>query len=369
MCGLQVICEIFLFPNYAVTSMKGLAMILRILAILLFLSSSHSLCDAQVVVGNGKAVDGVERKRSEEFDEKSGTLKSAEHRALATERTGEGLADGVEREVIVRQDNGKRTEGPERTIASNNPREFAEPVAQDMESAANSDTLFRKTTESDAKYAMVLVRNRTQSVVVFDFKWGTGTWKTRSLDPGRRRWFSWRYDEGSTVSPSFYIRWNSSSGSEVTKILARYAATSQDPDQAATYAFNTSGSRVTLSAIDGTIYPATWTRVAYFSYHSWNNGVYLSGVHVHRRMGHTGYSWNYRVRCTDVSLTSGLPCFPGQHTEGYIRAKVSGPDGGYLDTGDMRIHSGSGNKEQVWTSANPGRITTCDLWRDSWCEW
>lgn len=213
-----------------------------------------------------------------------------------------------------------------------------------------------------AKYALINIRNGTGSVISFEFKWGTSPWQSRSIDPGLSRNFWWTYPAGSTASPTFYVRRGST-----TYALRRYAADEVDPRQAAKYEFS---SPAVLRATDGEVFPGDWTRVAWFRYGNWSNGMYVNGVRVERFMGpELGYRWHYRVQIVDVSLSSGLPCVPGQHWEGLVRAKVSGPGAGYLDTGDMAVHSGGGTKTQTWQGVDPGDLSTCTLWRQTWCEW
>jgi hypothetical protein len=212
-----------------------------------------------------------------------------------------------------------------------------------------------------ARYALINIQNNTRSVMAFEFRWGTGTWQTRSIDPRTSRNFWWEYPSGSTVSPTFYLRRGST-----TYALRRYAADQIDVAQAARYEFYADG---LFRATDGEVFPGDWARVAWFLYGNWAAGMYVGGVRVERFMGPQGYNWNYRVQVVDVSLSSGLPCVPGQHWEGLVRARVTSPQGGYLDTGDMAVHSSGGTKEQSWAAVNPGDINNCTLWRQTWCEW
>lgn len=256
-------------------------------------------------------------------------------------------------EISHAQDEAVKADGTE----VGNGRRINAPAVSNASESGTSETL----TLTTATYALINIRNSTNSVVVFEFKWGTGPWQTRSLDPQASRNFWWTYAPGPSSSPTFYVRRGS------IYALRRNAADQITVDQAAKYEFLSTG---LLRAVDGEIFPGDWSQVAWFAYGNWNAGMYVNGVRVERYMGPTnGYNWNYRVQIVDVSLSSGLPCLPGQHWEGLVRAKVSGPGVGYLDTGDMAVHSSGGTKTQTFEPANPGDITTCNLWRQTWCEW
>jgi hypothetical protein len=59
-------------------------------------------------------------------------------------------------------------------------------------------------------------------------------------------------------------------------------------------------------------------------------------------------------------------CPPFFFRTGQVRARANGTGGGFLDTGDIDVHSGGLDSWTVF-DVNPGALTSCSLSASSWC--
>lgn len=67
------------------------------------------------------------------------------------------------------------------------------------------------TTQAANRYGVIGLTNHTSTTIKYKYKIGSkGNWRSRSIAPGRKQWFSHRYDfAGENRSTKFYIRFDS----------------------------------------------------------------------------------------------------------------------------------------------------------------
>jgi hypothetical protein len=109
-----------------------------------------------------------------------------------------------------------------------------------------------------------------------------------------------------------------------------------------------------------------WIFVNRFGFDEINACFYLLEVEVLRRPN--AGRWDYRVIIDHGGVLQGgsCDCFLEYRT-GTVRARVDGTGGGYLDTGDLDVHSGGGSVWQDFSSVYPGELQHCNVSWNTWC--
>ena len=113
---------------------------------------------------------------------------------------------------------------------------------------------------------------------------------------------------------------------------------------------------------------ADWEKVASYKYWNWEADMWVSFVHVYRQPipERPGES-RTRVSVRDCQL--GNTCVPPAFPHGLVRAVIHTSTGGLFDTGTMAVHSSGGEKSLDFNEQVGGDFTTCELSRQTWCEW
>jgi hypothetical protein len=98
------------------------------------------------------------------------------------------------------------------------------------------------TVEAANRYAVVCIHNRTSTAINFQNKWAdVDRWESNTIQPGRSRWFSHRYDhQNENRSPTLLVRFDSDLRQHrynLTYKLERRAAAGQSCDEGKPYAF------------------------------------------------------------------------------------------------------------------------------------
>lgn len=103
------------------------------------------------------------------------------------------------------------------------------------------------------QFAVVCLINDTGITVNFQYKWGNGSYRSKSISSGRRHWFSQKYRVGSRSSDTFHIKFDYDlrRGRDTKKYytLNRYQAQFQDCDSGKKYRFSRSGDFIDLYSI------------------------------------------------------------------------------------------------------------------------
>jgi hypothetical protein len=220
------------------------------------------------------------------------------------------------------------------------------------------------------RYALAAVRNATNFNLNYRARWGAGAWSPQTLAAGATHIWNYQYPSGTQASPALFLSWDedmSNVNRSRSVVVKRFAGPTIDAQFAARYEFHyqSTGNVVSLYSVNGEILPADWTQVARFYFGTWEAEMLVGEVRVIRII-RPDNGWTYRV---DIDTTLGFTgCGPGQHRTGRVRARISGSSGGFLDTGDLNVHSGAGTKSQTFDPANPGALTQCQVWRSTWCE-
>lgn len=95
------------------------------------------------------------------------------------------------------------------------------------------------------RFAVTSIHNETQSKITILYKWGTGEWKTKTLMPGTRHWFGFRYKHANDdKSPNLFVKFDADAGSgsytEEYKLL-RHAASEESYALGYKYVFRYDG--------------------------------------------------------------------------------------------------------------------------------
>lgn len=112
--------------------------------------------------------------------------------------------------------------------------------------ATQADQAIARSDPNLLRYAAICIGNKTSSKINFSYRWGNDSWNRSSVDPGKRKWFTWAYDLGRRNSPDFDIKFDHSFASGVQNkvyVLDRYAIRNQGCEGAREYYFKDSGSR------------------------------------------------------------------------------------------------------------------------------
>ncbi len=93
---------------------------------------------------------------------------------------------------------------------------------------------------SSNRYGVVCIINETNTTINYDYRWGTESWTSTSVNSNNRRWHSWEYRSGSQSSPDFQVRFDNDMTSGINRItytLSRNAMRTQSCDGARQYVF------------------------------------------------------------------------------------------------------------------------------------
>lgn len=75
--------------------------------------------------------------------------------------------------------------------------------------AWGGDAAYGQAVIGGQKYAVVALRNKTDTTLNYSYRWGTsGSWRRITLRPGQSWWHSWNLTGGGTA-PSFSVRFDS----------------------------------------------------------------------------------------------------------------------------------------------------------------
>jgi hypothetical protein len=81
---------------------------------------------------------------------------------------------------------------------------------------------------ASSRFAMSCIENKTDITINYSFKWGDGSWKSYSLEPGERISHTWEYERGHEgYSPNLYVTFDDDLSGGVKKrsyVLERYGA-------------------------------------------------------------------------------------------------------------------------------------------------
>lgn len=104
------------------------------------------------------------------------------------------------------------------------------------------------------QFAVVCIVNESGINVNFSYRWGDGSWNSRSTEAGHSRWFSWKYAPGGSSSPRFQITFDydlrSGRDSRKTYTLDRYAAPFEDCNYGKKYKFMRTGDFIDLYSMN-----------------------------------------------------------------------------------------------------------------------
>jgi len=96
---------------------------------------------------------------------------------------------------------------------------------------------------ADKHYAMVAIKNTTETKVNYYFRWGEAEWKAYSVEAGSWRWHSWRYNfPNENVSPTPHIKFDEDLSGDIAwrfYDLKAYASPDQEIANAMKYKFVT----------------------------------------------------------------------------------------------------------------------------------
>lgn len=89
-------------------------------------------------------------------------------------------------------------------------------------------------------YAVLCVTNNTDARITYSYRWGSGSWKSSTLDSGDtdRHW--WVFESGSTLAPMFKIQFDADTTSDNLTYrydLDRYQAPTKSCGWGKNYAF------------------------------------------------------------------------------------------------------------------------------------
>ena len=90
------------------------------------------------------------------------------------------------------------------------------------------------------KYAVINITNLVDETIYYSYRWGNGTWRSDSVNPGICAYYCYEYSYGSQSSPNFQIRFDSDMSTlTYWKIynLDRYAARYCDCEDGKKYYF------------------------------------------------------------------------------------------------------------------------------------
>jgi hypothetical protein len=111
-----------------------------------------------------------------------------------------------------------------------------------------------------------------------------------------------------------------------------------------------------------------WEKVASFKYRNWEADMYVSWVHVYRQpISEQPGQWRTRVTIHGCGISGN--CIPPTFAHGLVRAVINTSHGGMFDTGTIAVHSSGGDKSADFNEQVGGDFTTCELFRQTWCDW
>jgi len=113
---------------------------------------------------------------------------------------------------------------------------------------------------------------------------------------------------------------------------------------------------------------ADWVQVASYKFWNWESDMWVSFVNVYRQpIPERPGEWRTRISVRDCQL--GNTCVPPAFPHGLVKAVVHTSTGGFFDTGTMAVHSSGGEKTADFDLQVGGDFATCELSRQTWCEW
>ncbi len=225
------------------------------------------------------------------------------------------------------------------------------------------------------RFALASIRNDSGYEVGLQFRWGKSEWRNLRAPAGRSVWFWYQYPVGSRKSPSLYVKWDYDTRpgwSNAVVILQRRAAAVKDERFASKYAFRyrpyytdrPAPGEIWMAPVDGVILPAYYTRVNRFSFGGRiYGGMTVRDIDLYGVVNWRG-NWDYKI-VIDADVRD-VACRRG-HRVGQIRVRLSGPGGGYLDTGPVACPFAT--REIVFHDVQPGKLNYCRFWCKTWCEW
>src|SRR4051794_1380615 len=72
------------------------------------------------------------------------------------------------------------------------------------------------------RYGMVTLYNNSSRTVYYSYRWGSESWQTNSIKPGRSYWHYWPYSRvNQNWSPDFRVRFTTGTGGSRTYLLKR----------------------------------------------------------------------------------------------------------------------------------------------------
>jgi hypothetical protein len=96
------------------------------------------------------------------------------------------------------------------------------------------------------RYALVTLYNNTSRTIYYSYRWGSKSWRTNSIAPGKSYWHSWTYAwVGENRSPDFRVEFRTGGGRRAY-LLPRNPAPFQLPIYGRPYHFVEDGSGIEL---------------------------------------------------------------------------------------------------------------------------